>query len=110
MRQIIILNQVGTSDQNYNYLFRLSVPESQQSFYANQNATSFYNGATADEIAAIQAGQITEVTGNINNPMGTQTAEIKAKLQKQFQGLQDDLNIKNKYSLYGTSFDGKQWS
>ena len=100
---IIILDQTGMpSDLNYRVAFWLDVPAARQSFYANPAATSAFVGISADDLAAIRAGQTIEVVETIPRLAGTSLATVKQAARDRLPALQLEFNRDNKYNRYGT--------
>lgn len=73
------------------------------------NATSAWQGASAGDLAAIQAGTILEVVLGFTFPNGTPAATIKSVLQSAYTALQAGIPSKGQY--YGIFFDSVNgWS
>ncbi len=67
------------------------------------NATSAWQGASAPDLSAIQAGTIVEVVKGFTFPNATPAATIKSTLQSAFTALAAGLPSKGLY--YGIFFD-----
>jgi hypothetical protein len=113
-RKIIVLDQQGLpSDANFRVAYWLDVPVARQPFYADAAATSVVigpNGTTAGELSAIRSGAVMEVVEVIPKPAGTTAAQLRATAEARFAELQNTLNTQNKWSRYGSSFDGTAWT
>ena len=100
---ITILDQTGMpSDLNYKVAFWLDVPAARQRFYANATATSVVLDITAEELAAIRAGQVVEVVEIIPRPAGTQLSAVKQAARARLPVLQTEFNRDNRFNRYGT--------
>jgi len=110
-KKIIILEHLHQpSDNDYRYVFWLSVPVARQSFYANPLAVSAYPGATADELTAIRSGAIVEQVDVIPKLAGTTLGQLAASLVARFNEAQALLTAVNLYDRYGTYWDGSTWT
>lgn len=109
-KQIIVLERTGEpSDYNFKVIFWLTIPATRQSFYTNSIAISAFKNATAEEIQAIQTGQIKEVAIFCSYPTGTTLAAITTDLISKFNTEQIILNTQNPFIRYGTYWDGISW-
>lgn len=110
-RKIIVLERVGEpSDFNFQYVFWADVPQARQSYYSDQNKTSFVKDVTAQELQDIRDGKILEKFGTAGYLAGTNAATIKADLISKFNEYQADVNTLNPFKFYGTSWDGSVWT
>lgn len=109
MRKIVIMEQVG-EPADYRVAFRLDVPVARRVFYANAAATSSVVGATPEEVAALQAGEIFEVVRTFPRDNGTTVAQLRTALVETHGRLQDRLTTNNIWNRYGTSWDGATWT
>jgi hypothetical protein len=107
-RKIIILEQVG-EPADYRIAFWLDVPAARVAFYVNAGATSAVIGATAQEIAAIQAGQVVEVVKPFPRDFGVTQAQLRAALVTEHARLQTLLTDTTKWARYGSYWDGANW-
>ncbi len=116
MKHIIILDRTGEpSDLSFSCLFWLSVPAGREKFYTIHETpalpfSSRYQDATAEEIAALKAGTVIEMTENIVMPAGTPLTTIQARVIVRYNELQNALNSRNPFVRYGTSWDGASWT
>lgn len=100
---IILLDQEGLpSDLNYRVAFWLDVPMARQRFYVNAAAVSAFVDATAEELAALKAGQIVEVVEIVPRAAGTPLAAVKQAARDRLVALQAELNRDNRFNRYGT--------
>jgi hypothetical protein len=95
---------------SFRYALWATVPSARVSAYANAAATSAFRGATAPEIAAIQAGQVVEKVEVFQAPIGTSIATIQAALIAAFNTFQGQITAFNPTQRYGTSWDGSAWT
>lgn len=109
-KQIIILDRIPGAAVSFRYALWAQVPAARQSFYVNASATSGFAGASAPEMAAIQAGQVRERLDIAQFVTGTPIATITAYLQAAFTQFQADTNGLNNWDKYGTFFDGTVWT
>ena len=110
-RKIIQLERVGMpSDTNFRVAFWLDVPVARRSFYANATATSAVIGITAQELALIQSGAVVEVVETLPRPAGATMGDFRNDAEALYARLQSELNNRNPYARYGTSWDGATWT
>ena len=110
-KKIIILSKEDKTNYfEVSYLFWLSVPVVRQSLLANPMLTSTYRGATTAENAVLQNGSIFEQVGLVAHPMGTTSNVIASDLIEKFNIAQTTLNSDNKFTYYGTYYDGFAWT
>lgn len=95
--------------------FWLDIPAARQPFYADrQGPTSVVDAgpdkATAAELAALDAGTVTEVVDTVRFNPGATIAAIRAALVTRYNALQTIENEATEYANYGTSWDGTNWT
>lgn len=96
-----------------NYVFRFQVPVSDQSFYVNPQATSFYKLATdgTTELLEVRSGQVLEEVNHFLVPTGWTTAQVKTELIQEYSSRAVQLStLPNPFRNYGISWDGSIWS
>ncbi len=113
-RKIIILDRVGyPSDDAYRVAFWLDVPAARQPFYADATFTSAVIGTEAPgagELTALRSGAVVEQVDTIWMPAGTSLAQRAARLQAEFNSRQIEVNNRNVWARYGTTWDGTTWT
>ncbi len=107
MRLITILDT--DNGGRIKFAMQATVPASRQLFYANPNAKSAYNAASAGEITALQNGSVVESIG-ILQVDGLTLTQIKQSLATTQSNFQNFINNNNPWARYGTSFDGTTWT
>lgn len=108
--RIIVLDRLpDLGPQSFRVAYWLDVPAPRQSFYAKPGAVSAWAGAQPADNAAIAAGEVVEVIENFVKPNGT-LAQAQADLQAAWQRLQNAITSVNKYTRYGTTWDGATWT
>lgn len=110
-RRIVILKRINEpSDLAFEFVLWADVPAARQPFYADPTATSAYAEATAAEIDAIKTGAVAEQLDSGTAAAGTPLPEILAKLEARWERWQDEVNTRNPWVRYGTSWDGTTWT
>lgn len=110
-KQIIILNKSAgpAGDQLFNCAFWIAVPAGQQ--VPLPGFVSAFRGATAAELAALQAGTVVEQQYSTQYPATFTTAQIESALQTAYATASTTFgNQPNPNTLYGTFFDGTAWN
>lgn len=111
MRQIVILEIPPSADQNsraVNYVLRVPVPAGQELHYAQPDAAPF-PGETADELADLQAGRVTELRGaHLFNP-DLSLREMADTMQAEWQAFADRVAADPRWAWLGTYWDGTHW-
>lgn len=111
MKRIIILEHRNIpSDLDFGYVMWADVPEARQSFYANATATSAYKSASAEELAALQAGSVVELTGALSSIASRTIQQIQGALIARFNQFQAEITNNNRWVRYGTYWDGSAWT
>ena len=111
-KEIIILslsagNQV--TDQEVTVAFWFPVPAGHQ--IPQPNATSFFRGIAAAELAAIKAGTVVERIFTTQYPATFTLAQIQSALQTEYAAaLTAFQTLPNSNLYYGAVFDGTTWS
>lgn len=110
-KRIVILERINEpSDLAFQFVLWADVPVARQARYADPNATSAYAEATAAEIDAIKTGAVAEQLGSGTAAAGTPLAQIYAKLETRWEQWQDEVNTRNPWVRYGSSWDGTTWT
>ena len=110
-RRIIILDRIGEpSDFSFKFAVWANVPTERQPYYANAEATSEVKNITAEELTAIQNGEISEQIFTAVFPSGTELTTIKDYLIAEAIKYQTLINTKNPWQYYGTYYDGDSWT
>jgi hypothetical protein len=107
-KKIIVLDRTG--DNRYTIAFWLQVEADRQQFYGNAETTSSYKLATPEEIADLREGRVVEEMGDFSFEEGTTMSDIQAKLVAEYNKRQAKLDAQNRWSRYGTFFDGANWT
>lgn len=105
--RVVILEQFDA--RSFQYLLWADVPADRQSFYARSGATSAWKDATASDNTALALGRIAEQVDHIVFPPGVTLTQAQAALQAQWQSFQDGVTASNRWSRYGTAWDGLAW-
>lgn len=116
MKKIVILERLDEpSDYNFRVAFRIIIPAAKQLFYSDGTKTSAYPYAAAALIAAIQAGQVEEVVEVMHwtrdasgNPPPLNA--VAADMETRYNQIQTEMNTRNPWVRYGTSWDGSAWT
>lgn len=91
-------------------LFWLDVLPNRQTFHEDSMANSTAPGITPEELAMIQKGLVSEISGITSFSTGTSMNAIETKLINEFNTAQTDLNNQTDYKFYGSSWDGSSWT
>jgi hypothetical protein len=111
-KRVIILDISPSTDGQsipVNWVLWADVPTPLMPFYANAAATSAYSGATADELAALQSGAVTELRGVTVFPPDATKADMAADGELVWQAFQDRVNNDPRFVYFGTFWDGTSW-
>jgi hypothetical protein len=111
MQLIIILERTSNDPLTINYVLRATVPSARQAFFADDTKTSAYKDASAEDVAALKAGQIVEkVCSDIVG--GRTIAQIKSLLISAQSTFQTEVNGQswNPFRYFGSSWDGTSWT
>lgn len=112
IRRIVLLERVGlpSIDRTWRVAFRLTVPEPRRRFHVNPTATSAHIDASAEEVSALQSGEIVEVVDTLTAPQGVTDEQALAMLEGSHARRQAEIDARNAWSNYGTSWDGTTWT
>jgi len=110
MKQIIILESLGTGRVAYRVCLWADVPVARQPFYADATKGSAYRDASAGELAALRSGAVVERVETFSADPGTSPAEMKARLIQLWQAFQDKVANTNPWNNYGGFWDGQSWA
>ena len=108
-KRIIVLERTRDERPVFAVAFWADVPVARQSFYARVGAVSKWIGATAADNTAIATGQAVELVETISMPPGATTPQIQAALQDRWSAFQSEVTNENKWTRYGTTWDGTAW-
>ena len=106
-KQIIILENVG---MHFDAVFWAVVPATRQAFYASANARSRCLNASQAEVDALKAGEVVEKSVSYDFAPGTSANDMMANAVADFASFQAEIDAKNPWALYGSSYDGATWS
>src|SRR5438552_2356336 len=107
-KRIIVLEQTGTA--GWRLALWVDVPTARQRFYADPNRASAFLDASAAELTALRSGAVAERVVPVDFD-GTRTlAQKEATAQALWQAFQDEVNARNDWSRYGSSWDGTTWT
>lgn len=115
-RQVIVLEKldvaVAGNDVGFRLAFWCTVPVGRQPFYANAAFVSAVKdgSVTAPELTALQNGSVVEIVEEKRWPAGKTGPQMKADAAARFTALQAEVNARNPWASYGTSFDGAVWA
>lgn len=110
-KKIIILERLHEpSDMAFQFVLWAEVPAARQSFYADAEATSAYEQASAAELDAIRTGAVTERVESATYPKELPLPQILTKLEALWQRYQDQVNDRNPWLRYGSHWDGESWT
>lgn len=110
MKQVIVLEKLNDSGTSFKYVLWAAVPLARRPFYTNASFVSEYKGATLQELSDLQNGIVAERVGTVQIKESLGIPQIKTLLTNAWQSFQDELNSKNQWSHYGTSWDGTSWT
>jgi hypothetical protein len=108
--RVIVLDQPDANPNAYNVVFWADVPAARQTYYANANAKSLWQGAQAADTTALQSGAMVEIVQPHVMSPGTTLAQIEAYLQGQWQNFQNNITNNNPWIHYGSTWDGTTWT
>ena|SRR5580765_6764893 len=105
---VIVLDQQQSGPKTYRVALWADVPLARQSFYANVNAKSAWNGATTTDNTNLQAGLVVErvISYNVNGTLAAATADLQAIWNR----FQSEITNSNPWNLYGSIWDGSAWT
>lgn len=106
--RVIILEREDA--RTFQYALWADVPAARQSFYANANKVSAWNGALPTDNTALQNGSVVERVDKFVVPSGTTLAVVQTLLQTQWQEFQDRITALNPWVRYGSTWDGAVWT
>lgn len=108
-RRIVILERVAEpSDYNFKYILRANNLSKLKDFF--KASTSLLKDASPDELAEVQAGLVVEIQDIANYKEGTDLLTIEQDLERKLISFQDQINSRNPFKLFGSSFDGTSWT
>ena len=121
MRRVIILERVEGPALAFRFALWAAVPAAKQPYYHKSRlymtfaGASAYRGsewdeATAPEHQAIMDGQVAERVDQISVAPGTTPAQIRTMLETEWARYQTDINNRDLWGYYGTSWDGTTWA
>jgi hypothetical protein len=104
-KRVIILDMQGG---RVRYALWATVPAGREAFHARAGAVSQWTGASAEENAAIAAGQVVEFV-DVLGSNGT-NAQIRAALEARWTDYQAEITARNPWNRYGSFWDGTSWT
>jgi hypothetical protein len=107
---VIVLSQTLEDLNTYNVALWADVPVARQTFYANPNAKSAWDGATTTDNTNLQNGSVIERVITQRLTPGTSRAQFEAFLQTAWQNFQNQVTNVNPWSVYGSNWDGTTWT
>jgi hypothetical protein len=108
--RVIILDQTSDDANTYNCVMWADVPAARQSYYANANAKSAWNGATAADNTNLQTGVMVEQLTVQRVPPNTPLAQVEAFMAQLWQNYQTQITGNNPWIHYGSTWDGTTWT
>lgn len=107
--KIIILEKSTQEPQRYRAAMWADVPAARQSHYANPDAVSQWTGALQGDIDALKSGAVAEKIFDERLPDGATNAQIQSFLQQRWLDFQGEVNNRNPWVRYGSTWDGTTW-
>jgi|SRR5215469_16247050 len=108
--RVVILDQTLDDANTYRFMMWADVPAARQQYYANANAKSAWNGATAADNTNLQTGSVVEQVTVQRIPGGSSLAQIENFLQNAWTNFQNNVNNNNPWLRYGSTWDGTTWT
>lgn len=110
-RKIVILERVNEpSDYDFKYILRATYNAKFNDLKKDPNRVSILKDATQEEKDEMVLGLVEERSGVANYTPGTTIDQIKADLEDRLAKFQSELDNRNPFKLFNTSFDGSVWT
>ena len=110
-RKIIILERINEpSDYDFRYVIRATYNPKFTNFKKDPNRKSILVDATLEENAEMIIGLVEERSGIAHFSPGTDIKEIQSNLEKRLSEFQSEIDQRNPFKLFQSSFDGTTWT
>ena len=110
-RKIVILERINEpSDYDFRFVLRATYNPKFVDFKKDPNRKSILADAAQDETDEMIGGLVEERLGTVSYKPGMATDDIKADLESKLVDFQAEIDSRNPFKLFGTSFDGTKWT